>query len=150
MEQNKPPIAIDLDGVLASYKEFHGWENIGDPIPGAVDFVRELSKDYQIIIYTARLNCPSKDYYTIHGLITDWLIENGFSSYISSLEKKIVAKAYIDDRAVTCIPERTSIEGDPLSEAKGRLYFDFVRAKVKLVVNRDNVYEKWEAKKDIS
>ena len=48
-------IAIDFDGVL--HDAYQGWGDgtcYGDPLPGAIEAIKQLSKQYQIIIFTAK------------------------------------------------------------------------------------------------
>jgi len=48
-------IAIDLDGVLAQYDGWKGPDHYGDPMPGAVDFLKALIvADMQPVIHTSR------------------------------------------------------------------------------------------------
>jgi hypothetical protein len=48
-------IAIDLDGVLAQYDGWKGPDHYGEPMPGAVDFLRALiTADMQPILHTTR------------------------------------------------------------------------------------------------
>jgi hypothetical protein len=48
-------IAIDLDGVLAQYNGWKGPDHYGEPLPGAVDFLRSLiAADMQPVIHTTR------------------------------------------------------------------------------------------------
>jgi len=48
-------LCIDFDGVIHSYHlGFHDGTIYGYPIEGSLDAVRELSKKYKIIIFTAK------------------------------------------------------------------------------------------------
>ena len=87
--QNKKPIMIDLDGVLDNYTRY------SDEIPeiriGAKDFVKTLSKDYELVLFTTR---NSKQ-----ALV--WLQKNKIDKYFSNVTNvKIPAYIYLDDRAI--------------------------------------------------
>ena len=53
---SKPTISVDFDGVLHSYAS--GWKgarNItDDPVPGAIDWLCEIQRDYTVAISSAR------------------------------------------------------------------------------------------------
>lgn len=43
IETHRPVVAIDVDGVIADYsKGWQGEEHIGDPLPGAREFLQKL------------------------------------------------------------------------------------------------------------
>lgn len=97
MNQKKPYLAIDLDGTLAEYTEWKGESIIGDPIPGAVEFLRRLAERYSLVIFSARASSFSgKD--AIHK----WVIHHKLRAIITDItnEKKYHFVAYIDDRAI--------------------------------------------------
>src|SRR5215203_1278456 len=51
----KPRVCVDLDRVLAKYDEWQGQrDQIGPPIPGALNFMHELAKIADIAIFTSR------------------------------------------------------------------------------------------------
>jgi ribonucleotide monophosphatase NagD (HAD superfamily) len=56
IETYKPTICIDVDGVIADYsKGFQGAKVIGDPLPGAKEFLDKLrAAGWKIIIHTTR------------------------------------------------------------------------------------------------
>ena len=101
-ELGKRTLVIDLDGVLATgtketvYSEQAGWayENCV-PVEGALDFLRQMHKEYRIVVSTARLLIDKEK-------TQKWLQENGFMPYIDELQVGIKepAFAYIDDRAI--------------------------------------------------
>lgn len=103
---NKLTVCIDLDGVLAEYNGWKGVDNIGDPIPGAVDFVNDLAEKYRIIIHTTRVNREINNKYTQEELdlfVQEWLTKHGF--IWNGICPKPIAVAYVDDRAVVCNPQ---------------------------------------------
>ncbi|MEM7014875.1 MAG: hypothetical protein AAF585_25725, partial [Verrucomicrobiota bacterium] len=106
--QTRPKICVDLDGVLAKYDGWRGIEHFGEPIPGAIEFTRELNEWADVIIYTARSSQKSKKHTAKQRreLVEAWLDEHGFAwSEVYSGQGKPRASAYIDDRAVSCRPQ---------------------------------------------
>jgi hypothetical protein len=107
----KPTVAVDLDGVLAQYDgKWRGVEQIGDPIPGAVEFTKELSKVADILVWTTRTNQEVNFEFglpELRELVAKWLDLHGFSYravYVG--DGKPIACAYIDDRAINCQPQK--------------------------------------------
>jgi hypothetical protein len=50
-------IAVDLDGTLAEYQDWHGPSVIGKPVPLMVDRVKKwLAQGKKVVIFTARVN----------------------------------------------------------------------------------------------
>lgn len=100
-------VAVDLDGVLADYsKGWQGLDTIGEPRPGAVEFTEELSREYDVLIFTTRC-CEDmagrKGYKApkLREIVQEWLDKYGFEYadiYIG--QGKPIASAYVDDRAV--------------------------------------------------
>ena len=96
-------IAIDFDGVI---HEFHGWGDgtcYGDPLPGALDAIKKLSKDFNIIIFTAKVkpDRPLVNGKTGYELVDKWLIKHNVRQYIDEITcEKPRAEVYIDDKAV--------------------------------------------------
>jgi 5'(3')-deoxyribonucleotidase len=98
-------IAIDLDGVLADYsKGWQGVDNIGDPLPGAVESLKELAEDYDLIIHTTRTSPDVNKAYNSTMLtmfVADWLQKHKFPPMkIWTGKGKPIADVYIDDRAL--------------------------------------------------
>ena len=86
----KKTIAIDLDGVLNNYTKFDK-NNIPDMKEGADEFIKNLSKDYDLILFTNRSAM----------LATKWLIQNSLDSYFKEVTNiKPIAIIYLDDRAI--------------------------------------------------
>ncbi|MGD8189950.1 hypothetical protein ACQCN2_08205 [Brevibacillus ginsengisoli] len=85
----RPIIALDFDGVLAEYSGWQGEHHMGNPIPGALEFINANQSSYQFVIYTVRK--PQR--------IIEWLQKNAFP-YIPVTNTKPKASAYIDDRAI--------------------------------------------------
>lgn len=110
-------VAVDLDGVLAKYDGWKGVEHIGDPILGAVDFCNKLAEKYNVVVHTSRCNPVAGDRNggpeeaaRLKQLVVDWLDRHGFKyNDVYTGVGKIIASAYVDDRAVPCRPLDTSI-----------------------------------------
>lgn len=121
---SKKNVCVDVDGVIAHYDGWKGHDHIGDPIEGAREFLLELSKEYYVIIFTTRC-CPvineiPDDYYpelSVSDRAYSWRINlvnkvkeyfdknDLYYDHIWSDNGKPKACAYIDDRAVECLPQ---------------------------------------------
>lgn len=107
----KPRICLDLDGVLAQYDKWRGIEHIGDPIPGALKFTKDLAKIAEIVIFSSRCaqdiaegSRITPGQLRIH--IIEWLEKHKFPySDVYVGQGKPRAAAFIDDRAVACSPQ---------------------------------------------
>lgn len=87
----KKTILIDLDGVLNEYNGNYRENFIPKAAKGVNDFLKILSKDYNIVIFTTRNN----------ALATNWLKENSLDKYVSEITNiKRPCLLYIDDRAL--------------------------------------------------
>jgi hypothetical protein len=113
--KQKPRVCVDLDGVLAKYDKWRGAENIGAPVPGALEFAHELAKVADIIIFSSRCSEDRRrndDGYSLSPAqmriqIIDWLEKHKIpytDVYIG--QGKPRAAAFIDDRAVYCSPQK--------------------------------------------
>ena len=103
-ERNTKQLAIDFDGVIhKSSKSFHDGTIYDDPVDGVGEALKQLSKDYTLIIYTCKAN-PARP--LVNGktgieLIWEWLKKYDFDRYIEDITyTKPNAKYYIDDKAV--------------------------------------------------
>lgn len=105
---HKPRVCLDVDGVLADRTYGRGAEDLGDPIPGAVEFTRALAERAEVVIHSARLaaeDSTSAAGRKAEGRLRDWLDHHGFAyQAIASGVGKPVASAYVDDRGVSCRP----------------------------------------------
>jgi len=105
-------VAVDLDGTLAQYDGWKGIDHIGDPLPGAKEFLTALKdKGYSIEIYTTRCNSHVNNQ-TAHHLaqrIYEWLRKHGLDDWpkvgVYARQGKPLADAYVDDKAVPCCPQ---------------------------------------------
>ncbi len=120
-------VCLDLDGVLA---EYHGWEgpdHIGQPLPGALKFAKNIAKLADIVIFTGRCSEEPGDRDVIQSTspgqmrikVIAWLEKHGFpfvDVYIGQGKPRV--HAFIDDRAVACSPQT---EPDAYSIAETQL-----------------------------
>lgn len=95
----KKTVAIDFDGVINSYTS--GWKGAGetdDPVRGAGEAINKMiDLGYNIVIYSTRASDPLGKK-TIVKYLSDIGVE---PEGIEVTDKKPVADAYLDDRAVT-------------------------------------------------
>ena len=87
----KQSIAIDFDGVLNTYTGFDG-DNLGKPKDGAKEFLETLSKEYNIIIFSARS----------YTKIIPWLNKYNLQKYVHNVTGFKLPKVlcFIDDRGI--------------------------------------------------
>lgn len=96
-------IAIDFDGVIHdNNKGYHDGTIYGDPIPGAIQSIRQLS-DMGFIIKVFTCKChpdrPLVDNKTGTDLVTEWLEEHTLLEYVEEVVwGKPHAAVYIDDK----------------------------------------------------
>jgi len=78
-------VCIDLDGTLAEYHGWKGWEHIGKPVTKAVELVKMLhDEETRIIVFTCRMNKTMNkisgiDTVKMEGQILMWLIDHELS-----------------------------------------------------------------------
>lgn len=107
-----PTVAVDLDGLIASWN--HGtFDAIGPIIHGAADFLWKLAERAHIVIYTCRTTemlYPPRTREALAADIRQWLEENACPPCeIWVGQGKPLAVAYVDDRAVSCRPEEDEL-----------------------------------------
>lgn len=88
----KKTILIDLDGVLNTYTGNFD-ESVIPPIKdGALDFMKNLSENFKIKIFTTRNSL----------IASKWVIDNGLQSYVDNVTNiKEPSFLLIDDRCIT-------------------------------------------------
>jgi len=92
-------VAVDFDGVLHSYEQpWINAETIPDPpVPGAIAWLRSISEEFDVVIFTTRGA-------TVEGqrAVRHWLHEHGWEAGINATvtDKKPPALVYLDDRAL--------------------------------------------------
>ena len=100
-EDQSTTVAIDFDGVL--HNANLGWGDgtcYGDPLPGAIDAIKELSKKYKIIIFTAKAKTdrPLVNGKTGVELVKEWFERHNILDYIHDItSEKPRAELYVDD-----------------------------------------------------
>jgi hypothetical protein len=121
----KQTVAVDLDGVLAKYMSWQGVENIGDPIEGARQFMKELSKNYYVIVFTTRCSATFNPGFTSKQLVSyvlRWLMQHDIPhDSVYAGQGKPLATAYVDDRGVSCEPQKSSLAYDAALHQVDRL-----------------------------
>ena len=109
---DRKTVCVDLDGTLASYDGWKGSDHIGEPLSGAVEFTHKLSEFADVVIYTTRTNTDPKlgNHEGAFELLKAWLDKHGFAYHsIYQGQGKPLAAAYVDDRAVACVPQRDGV-----------------------------------------
>jgi ribonucleotide monophosphatase NagD (HAD superfamily) len=100
-EQDSKNLAIDFDGVIHNFdKGYHDGTCYGDPIPGSLEALQKLSKQYNIIIFTAKAkpDRPLVDGKTGTQLVEEWLNKYGVLNCVTKIvSEKPRAILYIDD-----------------------------------------------------
>ncbi len=105
-------VCVDLDGVLAFYDGWKGADVFGDPIPGAVEFIADLNRFAEVVIFTTRCNLSvggrerGETVQSLQARVKGWLDKHGFKYrdvYVG--QGKPLAAAYVDDRSVVCRPQ---------------------------------------------
>lgn len=81
---SKPILCLDLDGVIHSYSS--GWmgpDKFDPPVPGAIDFIVDAQKHFNVAIHSSRFNHPGAAEAT-----AEWLFEHGITrEYIATPEE---------------------------------------------------------------
>lgn len=91
MTDTKKKILLDLDGVLNTYTNNFDPDFIPPIKDGAKEFLAQLSKNYEIILFTVRKKV----------LAENWIIQNNLQKYISRVTNiKEPAWLIADDRCV--------------------------------------------------
>lgn len=94
-------VAIDFDGVIHDFdKGWHDGTCYGEPLPGSIEAIKNLSKKYNIIIFTAKAkkNRPLVNGKTGLELVKEWLEKYDLLDYVNEItSEKPRAKIYIDD-----------------------------------------------------
>ena len=87
----KKTILIDLDGVLNTYTGNFDKDFIPPIKEGAFDFLKNLSEEYQIKLFTTRNKI----------LTSKWIVENKLEDFIEDITNiKELSYLYIDDRCI--------------------------------------------------
>jgi hypothetical protein len=102
-EENKI-IAIDFDGVIHSFEHgFHDGTIYGTPIQGSKESLELLSKEYTLILFTAKAkpDRPLVNGKTGIELVKEWLKKYDLDKYFLDITaEKPRCLCYIDDKAI--------------------------------------------------
>ncbi|NRQ36008.1 hypothetical protein HII36_29865 [Nonomuraea sp. NN258] len=100
-----PTIAVDFDGVIHAYsKGWHDGTIYDPPMPGALDALRTLMRDYAVFVHTSRNPIQVSIWLREHGFKTR--IDGGLLTFWNERDvllvtwNKLPAIAYIDDRGI--------------------------------------------------
>lgn len=103
-KEEKNNIAIDFDGVIHNNNlGFYDGTIYGEPIAGSIEAIKTISKNYNIVIYTAKAkrDRPLVNNKTGIELVWDWLIKYEIADYITEITaEKPRCICYIDDKAI--------------------------------------------------
>lgn len=96
-------IACDLDGTLAHYDGWKGYEHIGEPIQEMVERVKKWKKEgMDVRIFTARFSLQNKE--AVAFYIDAWCLEHlGFTLPITCTKEFGMLELW-DDLAIQIIP----------------------------------------------
>ena len=87
----KKTILFDLDGVLNTYDGNYNPNYIPPIKDGAYNLIKELAKDYKIVIFTARNTL----------IASKWIIKNKLDKYVQNVTNvKESAYLTVDDRCI--------------------------------------------------
>ena len=99
MRKHKYTVAVDFDGVLARYDGWKGEDVLGEPLEGAMDFLRALATEYDIVIHSTRDSVAIRQWIQKYGLDEDGDCDFQLDASIEISQEKPLALLYIDDRA---------------------------------------------------
>ena len=92
MDEDRPVVCVDLNGVLDAYTGWRGPDHWDDPRPGAEDFLRSLCEQgFRVVVFTTRWADDARSWLETHGLAA-WVAE--------VTDRKPAAHVFVDDRAV--------------------------------------------------
>jgi hypothetical protein len=107
-------LAIDFDGVIHNAdKGFFDGTCYGEPLPGSLTALRDLSTKYRIVIFTAKAkpNRPLVNGKTGTELVSDWLEKYNVLQYVAEItSEKPRAILYIDDNAYRFVNWQDTLE----------------------------------------
>jgi hypothetical protein len=97
-------IAVDFDGVIhKNSKGYHDGTIYDEPLEGSREALEKLSKDYDIVIFTAK---AKPDRGLVNGktgtqLVWEWLEEHDMAQFVTKVTaEKPRAVQYIDDKGI--------------------------------------------------
>ena len=113
-------LCLDFDGVLHAYTSgWQGVEKVADgPTPGALAFLREAVKGFQVHVYSSRSSSPI-GLQAMQNALFDWLVEDGMDEIDAQtfIERDLLwptakpsAFITLDDRAICFKGEFPTLE----------------------------------------
>jgi hypothetical protein len=99
-------VGFDLDGTVAEYTEFKGWQHIGNPISAMVNLIKKLrAVGIQCKIFTARCSAESRavdglTFEQVEKVIQDWTEQYIGERLPVTSEKGCSMICFFDDSAV--------------------------------------------------
>ena len=99
-------VGFDLDGTIAQYTTFQGWDKIGPPVPGFVNLIKKLrALGVQCKILTARASAESRALNDITFEQVEKVIQDWTEKYIGErlpvvTEKGAAMICFFDDSAI--------------------------------------------------
>jgi hypothetical protein len=92
MNDSRPIVCVDLNGVLDRYTGWQHEKHWDPPRPGADDFLRQLDeRGYRVVVFTTRWSDDARA----------WLAAHGLDRWVSEVtDRKPAAHVFVDDRAV--------------------------------------------------
>ena len=98
-------IAVDFDGTIVT----HAYPKIGNPIPHAIEVLRELQQNHRLVLWTCRMGKELEEahkYCADNGLIMhrpeevdSWCGYDGRYAGEAGRYRKVYANLYIDDKS---------------------------------------------------
>lgn len=100
-------VAVDFDGVIHKYSKGWGTGEIYDePMPGAIEGIKQLQKEYAVFVFTTRDVVDVTEWLDSHGIeaVADHRTNTDMfwndQKVVLVTNRKLAAVAYIDDRAI--------------------------------------------------
>ena len=132
-------VGVDFDGTVVE----HQYPDIGAPVPGALDALREcIEKGDRLILWTVRSGQSLTD--AAHYL-SDEKIElfgvNMNPEQPAGASRKVFCDVYVDDAAIGCpliYPVSSSI-ASPLFNGNRRPYVDWKQVSIWLNIHRNRI-----------
>ena len=131
-------VGCDLDGTLAKYDGFKGWDNIGEPIQKTVDLVKSImDQGVEVRILTARASTVSRainslSFEQVEEVIQKWTLKHLGVKLRVVTEKDAFMYFFIDDSAVQIEKNTGNILGKmlPLGDKQPEPIIDYDDADV--------------------
>lgn len=97
MSEKRYTIAVDFDGVIHSYTTPWVSEDVipDPPVPGAVAWLRDISRKFDVVIFTTRAHSEA-GVAAVRQALTDWGVTEAVGWEITY--EKVPALVYVDDR----------------------------------------------------